>query len=274
MPWWIILALLRSALPADHSVHRHFDSGFEIPCAGLLTSWTCQARRGAGLPISRRNIHAFVECRSKKHKEKLAALQEALREDAALGGEDLLSDILPPADSQPESGSKQQLKSEIHTRRHQPTAARQDSFAASAHTQAASEQGRHYPQVSEYKDSCTASEASQDDLSEDAMLARLIEVQQGGAGLNAVADSSDDEDPDDWEHIDHGEVHHPVANSLEADLTRDLQDLHVHPEPNLQAETSVDDSHDANPDAAGKFNLLSVLFCFACLIWLSSCRVI
>ena len=186
-----------------------------------------------------------------------------MKEDAALGDQDLLSDMLPPAESQP-NGSKQQLESEIHTRQHEPFPARSGhrKFSKPAEAAFGSAQPIQEASFKEEAGSSAASAATEDDLSDDAMLARLIEVQQGGAGPSEPQE--DDEGSGEWEHVADEDASQPIT-----DVAEDFQDLHMESQPAAQppAEPLQDALHDADPDdeVAGQ------IACFAdCLLLTSS----
>lgn len=166
---------------------------------------------------SLRKFSAFTwvnDARSKKHKEKLAVLREALQEDAELGGSDLLSEL--PAESEPEPapGSKHRLKKEVESRR-----------ASSPLAQPSSSLDALYSSASRHEESPAASEASEEDLSEDAMLARLIEAQQGGAGPGQQHD--DEEELDAWETVPHPETR---SASGDAELAEEFGGTHLAPD--------------------------------------------
>ncbi|KAK9822025.1 hypothetical protein WJX74_001541 [Apatococcus lobatus] len=147
--------------------------------------------------------------RSKKHKEKLAALREALQEDAALGTESSWSDLAAEPEVEPAAaGSKHQLKQEIKTAR-----------ASSAET--SSSQPAQSFSASRHWESAADSEASEEDLSEDAMLARLIEAQQGAAGSSLQHD--DEEEDDGWETVHHADS----LTNEDAAVAQDLQHTHL-----------------------------------------------
>ena len=202
----------------------------------------------------------YVERRSKKHKEKLAALREALQADAALGDEDLRSALQSPDMSEPVLTSKQQLESEVHTRKHSSPAAQASYHRAPETPQHTNKRDVGSAAAAEQDTESLASEASDDDLSEDAMLARLIQVQQGGAGPRSSQDDDDDGDDEGsggWEQV--------PADPIELDnaLAEDFEDVHIVPDPaqHHQAEPEEDVDGGARPAAGDTITQLCALRC-------------
>lgn len=184
--------------------------------------------------------------RSKKHKEKLAVLREALQEDAELGGDDLLSDW--PAESEPEPApsSKHRLKKEVESR-----------TASSRPAQPPDSQEPLSSPASRDRESLAASEASEEDLSEDAMLARLIEAQQGGAGPRQQHD--DEEELDAWETVPH-----PETSSVDGDaeLAANFEGVHLAPDEPLHHNGSAATPTEDHQSEAEDNRTGMLCFCF------------
>ena len=141
-------------------------------------------------------------------------MREALQEDAELDGNDLLPDLPAEPEPEPAPGSKHRLKKEVESRR-----------ASSPSAQPSNSLDAQNSSASRYQESPAASEASEEDLSEDAMLARLIEAQQGGAGPRQQQD--DEEELDAWETVPRPET--SSANG-DAELAKDLEGVHLAPD--------------------------------------------
>lgn len=185
------------------------------------------------------------ECRSKKHKEKLQALREALSEDAALGSEDLLSDLPATAAPAPAAetsfSSKQQLRAAVHASTSSTTARTnrqpsshapqrgpsQPSEASGSPLESEASEGNlsedamlNCPEAAQqHSKAASQSDEEDNEMSEEAMLARLIAAQQGGAGPSQSDDESE-EGMGEWER-----VHYPSVADCDASVAEGLQDL-------------------------------------------------